>query len=212
MAESHVIEADALVSSSVQLLGSHRVVIGAGTIVQPNVTICARDGPVYIGEKNIIEEGVVIMNANDDGDDEVRELRIGKMNLFCAGAHIEQCAIGNINIFETKSIVRRGCAVGNATSLGPTVELYAGQTLADEHVVVRSEPPASRTRFRPRGGKDPATSRQNELYLENLITHCPPMMKERNISRVQRYSEALRDESGRACMKKHHAGKLKIPV
>ena len=211
---AHVIESGALVCESVTLAGSYRVVIGAGTIVQPNVVIVAQDGPIIIGEKNIIEENVVILNAKEEGQGEgaTKELRIGKMNLFCTGVRIEQCTIGNINIFEPKSIVRQGCTVGNAACLGPTVELYAGEHLADEHVHVRSEPPTVKTRFRARGKPNVGVARKNELHLENVVVNSPPMMKERNISRVQRYSEALRDESGRSCMKKHHAGKLKIPI
>ena len=115
---AHVIESGALVCESVTLAGSYRVVIGAGTIVQPNVVIVAQDGPIIIGEKNIVREDVVILNAKEEGQGEgaTKELRIGKMNLFCTGVRIEQCTIGNINIFEPKSIVRQGCTVGNAAA------------------------------------------------------------------------------------------------
>lgn len=201
------IQAGAMVCAGTVFRGDYDIIIGAGTVVQPGVTIDAKNGPVFIGENNIIEENVTIANSSNEGE----PLSIGKMNLFCVGAQVSRCTIGNINIFEPKCIVGDRCVVGNAASIGPTVELYPDQTVEDETVLVRSERPVHKTRFQALPSAASQAKEKEDVYdLETILEQKPPMMKERNISRVQRYLEALRDEGGRSCMKKQH--KFKPPT
>uniref|UniRef100_A0A0K0ECA3 Dynactin subunit 6 n=1 Tax=Strongyloides stercoralis TaxID=6248 RepID=A0A0K0ECA3_STRER len=54
------------------------ITIGDSTVIQPLASILATNGPIIIGEKNIIEEFVIIENLNENGE----PLIIGDKNTF----------------------------------------------------------------------------------------------------------------------------------
>ena len=57
-----IIGKDAVVCKEATLKGD--ITIGAGTVVHPKAFIHAEAGPIVIGEKNIVEEQVVIHNRS----------------------------------------------------------------------------------------------------------------------------------------------------
>ena len=102
----------AVVCSTAQLVGD--ITIGARTVVHPGARIVATSGPVIIGEDNIVEEGVEIVN--DAGEEAV--MIIGNSNIFEVGSESHSLKIGNRNILEaksflgTKTFLSYGCVVG----------------------------------------------------------------------------------------------------
>ncbi|CAG2117557.1 unnamed protein product, partial [Medioppia subpectinata] len=85
------------------LLGD--ITIGAKTVIHPTAHIDGSRGPVIIGDSNLIEERVTIVNTD------TRPMLIGAHNVFEVGSHCESPAIGDHNVLESK------CRVGPRTRL-----------------------------------------------------------------------------------------------
>ena len=87
--------------------------IGSGTIVHPFATIEARNGTIVIGDNNIIEENVEIIN--DGADDSI--MIIGNGNTFQVGSKIHCRKMGNNNLIESGCVLSRdvvlsfGCVI-----------------------------------------------------------------------------------------------------
>ncbi|KHJ84040.1 bacterial transferase hexapeptide repeat protein [Oesophagostomum dentatum] len=64
------------------------VSIGAGTVVHPFAIIKATNGPIIIGENNIIEERSLIENLLEDGD---KVMEVGNQNIIEVGARVKHC-------------------------------------------------------------------------------------------------------------------------
>ncbi|CAD6227436.1 GSCOCG00001120001-RA-CDS [Cotesia congregata] len=100
------------------------ITIGPRTIVHPRASILAEDGPIVIGEGNIIEEMATIANRlPPDSDVECPVLTIGSFNVFETDSLCEALKVGDNNVLETKAKVCReveltsGCVVGTSCSL-----------------------------------------------------------------------------------------------
>ncbi|CAG2167510.1 unnamed protein product, partial [Oppiella nova] len=85
------------------LLGD--ITIGAKTVIHPTAHIDASKGPVIIGDSNLIEERVRIINRD------THPMVIGSHNVFEVGSHSESPQMGDHNILESK------CRVGPQTRL-----------------------------------------------------------------------------------------------
>ena len=70
----------AVVCNESQLLGD--ITIGARTVIHPKAKIVAQAGPIIIGENNLIEEQVSIINDNPDKSGTVPVMIIGNNNVF----------------------------------------------------------------------------------------------------------------------------------
>lgn len=82
-----------------------QVTFGKGCIVHPSASIIAENGPIIIGDYNIIEERTLIQNKGaKDATGQFTEapLEIGSFNLFEIESTIEYCKVGNCNKFEHK--------------------------------------------------------------------------------------------------------------
>ncbi|KYQ88335.1 dynactin subunit p27 [Tieghemostelium lacteum] len=105
------------------------VTIGHGTVLHPKASITTEHGaPIEIGESNIIEEFVQIINRSKE------KMIIGSNNLFEVGSLIECKLIGNENVIETKSKVYRDVVIGNscvisAGSIVPENEILDDNTV-----------------------------------------------------------------------------------
>jgi len=94
-----------------------KVTIGSKTIIHPTATIIAENGPIVIGESNLIEECVKIINKSKE------TMTIGSNNVFEVGAYSESLSIGNNNILEYKCrlgpkfILTHGCVIGTKCCL-----------------------------------------------------------------------------------------------
>ena len=100
-----------VVCKSATLVGD--ISIGSGTVIHPLARIIAKTGPIIIGDNNIIEETVEIVN---DGPDETVMI-IGSSNMIQVGARLFCLKMGNNNMVDSKSIIGRhtvlsyGCIV-----------------------------------------------------------------------------------------------------
>lgn len=133
------------------------VTIGSHCVIHPTTTIIAKRGPIVIGNHNLFEERVEIINKNE------RPLLIGDHNVFEVDSHCEATHIGDNNILEIKSrigdnvqltnycVIGAGCDLTREfpSSVAPVkrVEVFppntiiSGQKLKRE--VVRRLPPSS---------------------------------------------------------------------
>ncbi len=81
----------------------HGVVkFGDSCIIHPGCSIIAEGGDIIIGEHNIIEEKVKIINRlkkDENGKPIKRDMIIGNFNVFEVFSYIENCDIGDLNEF-----------------------------------------------------------------------------------------------------------------
>lgn len=83
-------------SANIYSKNDHKITIGRGSVVHPMATINAKNGPIIIGEHNIIEEKATIINSNSDGS----PLIIGDDNLFEVGCDVRARAIGSLEFWR----------------------------------------------------------------------------------------------------------------
>ncbi|KAH3820571.1 hypothetical protein DPMN_122315 [Dreissena polymorpha] len=114
----------AVVCDESELVGD--ITIGARTVIHPKARIIAEDGPIIIGENNIIEELACIINKSPENaspGSPQAVMIIGNNNVFEVGSHIEAVKIGDHNVVEAKATVGRqviltsGCIIGAACTV-----------------------------------------------------------------------------------------------
>ncbi|XP_034938819.1 dynactin subunit 6 isoform X2 [Chelonus insularis] len=101
------------------------IIIGPRTIIHPRASILAEDGPIIIGEGNIIEEMATIVNRLPPGTsiDNTPVQTVGNFNVFEVDSHCESLKVGDNNVLEAKAHVGRnveltsGCVIGAACSI-----------------------------------------------------------------------------------------------
>lgn len=103
------------------------VTIGGDCVIHPTVQILARHGPIIIGNNNLIEERVNIINNRAE------PMVIGDHNVFEVDAHCESPRVGNHNIMESKS------RVGMSIELSDYCIIGAGCTLPEHKLGNRQE-------------------------------------------------------------------------
>ena len=141
---------DAVVHASAKAVGEFPVTLGSRVVVNPLVEFRALGGPIVVGERCVLEDGVIIENPirppGSEGEPPV--LVIGPLNLVEVRARIVgPHSVGSLNVFEPMSVVQQGCTIGHGCVVGSTVSLQAGSSLGDEHVAFRlGEPGAVQVR------------------------------------------------------------------
>jgi len=106
----------AVVCVEAELTGDVR--IGLKTIIHPCAKILAKNGPIIIGDFNIIEEMTTIVNWSTE------PMVIGNNNVFEVSSVVMAKSVGDHNVFETKCfvgegiVIPNGCTFGAATSVG----------------------------------------------------------------------------------------------
>ena len=121
--------AGSLVCTTATLEGD--VTIGARTVVHPLSRILARSGPIFIGEENIIEERVEIINDGEKDD----VMIVGNGNLFEVGCVSRSRKIGNSNVVEARAVVGREAVLSFQCVVGAGCELDTRETLGPATVV-----------------------------------------------------------------------------
>eukprot|EP00026_Physarum_polycephalum_P015094 Phypoly_transcript_15704.p1 GENE.Phypoly_transcript_15704~~Phypoly_transcript_15704.p1 ORF type:complete len:233 (+),score=49.95 Phypoly_transcript_15704:87-701(+) len=116
-----------IICQDANLVGS--VSVGEGCILHPKCNILAEGGPIVIGENNIVEELVTIVNKSSS------VLRIGSNNLFEVGAHIECKQVGNNNVIETKGVLGKDSVVGDGCTVCAGARLPEAAQLANGTVL-----------------------------------------------------------------------------
>ncbi|CAD2101555.1 dynactin subunit 6, putative [Plasmodium vinckei] len=95
---------------------NQNVILGKGNSIFPGSTILATTAKIYIGDHNLFEDNVTIINNTN------KNMYIGNYNIFRSGTHIiNSLKIGNNNYFDYKSTLYNctinGCAFVKANIL-----------------------------------------------------------------------------------------------
>jgi dynactin-6 len=109
------------------------VTIGSKTIVHPACSIRALKGPIVIGECNLIEERVNIVNTSE------KPMIIGSFNVFEVGTHCESPAIGDHNVLEYKSFVGKNTTLTTGCVIGAKCRVETAEQLPPNTVIFGSE-------------------------------------------------------------------------
>lgn len=102
------------------------VTIGADCVIHPASVIIAKEGPIVIGNSNLIEERVKIVN------DRRNTMNIGDHNVFEVNSQCQAPLVGNHNILEAKSRVGRNIELTNNCVIGAGCELTEEGPQGDE--------------------------------------------------------------------------------
>ncbi|KAM3177567.1 hypothetical protein ACTXT7_004320 [Hymenolepis weldensis] len=118
----------AVVSSECDLQGD--IFVGTRTVIHPKARILARAGPIRIGESNLIEEQVEIVNDTPN-----TILIIGDFNVFEVGARVSSREVGNSNVFESKCYVGPQVRISNGCVIGAMCSLTAPEQLPENTMI-----------------------------------------------------------------------------
>lgn len=130
------VAAGAVVCQEAEIEGD--VTIGARTVIHPKARVIAEGGPIIIGDNNLIEEHVSIVNrAFGSGNQTV--LIIGNNNVFEVGAHSEAVKIGDHNVLESKCHVGRQTQLSNGCIIGTMCMINTHEILPQNTVIYGSE-------------------------------------------------------------------------
>lgn len=116
------------------------VTIGARTVVHPRACIIAEAGPIVIGESNLIEEQVLIINKKPDDaspskDDKPETLVIGSNNVFEVGCRCESLKIGDHNVIEAKAAIGRDTELTRGNVIGAFCEITSHGALPENTII-----------------------------------------------------------------------------
>nr|CAG4642180.1 EOG090X0I48 [Eurycercus lamellatus] len=106
------------------------ITIGARTVIHPRAKILALSGPIIIGENNIIEEQVQIINKNESGENS-SVMIIGNNNVFEVDCIVNSSKIGDNNIVESKAFLGRHTSLSNGCVIGAKCEVLVSETLSE---------------------------------------------------------------------------------
>lgn len=97
------------------------ITIGKGTIVNPNVRIIAKAGPILIGNNCVIDENVEILNESSAHSDmeSGNVMVVGDNNHFRTGCKIRCVGIGNENIIGVLAVLEKGSFLPSRCYIGP---------------------------------------------------------------------------------------------
>ncbi|CUT99351.1 dynactin subunit 6 [Echinococcus multilocularis] len=118
----------AVVASECDIQGD--ITVGTRTVIHPKARIIAEAGPIRIGESNLIEEQVEIINNVPN-----TILIIGDFNVFEVGARVHSCEVGNSNVFESKCFVGPQVRISNGCVIGAMCSLTAPEQLPENTIV-----------------------------------------------------------------------------
>ncbi|XP_066271063.1 dynactin subunit 6-like isoform X2 [Branchiostoma lanceolatum] len=123
----------AVVCTEAELKGD--ITIGSRTVVHPKARIIAEGGPIVIGESNLIEEQVLIINRADKTAPEPVTMEIGVNNVFEVGCNCESLRIGDNNVVEAKARVGRQTELSSGCVIGSYCEVSSKEVIPDNTVV-----------------------------------------------------------------------------
>ncbi|XP_033624726.1 dynactin subunit 6-like [Asterias rubens] len=130
------IGAGAVVCVEAEIRGD--VTIGARTVVHPKARIIAEGGPIVIGESNLIEEQVVIINRQSDASptkEGGQKMVIGANNVFEVGCRCEALRVGDNNVIEAKAVVGREIELSSGCVIGAFCPVTSNETLPENTVI-----------------------------------------------------------------------------
>lgn len=112
-------ENKALITERAEIISKQgfEIKIGKSSIVHPQAKINALNGPIIIGERNLIEERSVIINENKE------VMIIGDDNVFEVGCEIKARMVGSNCIFGIKSRIGAAVSVEDGVVLASKCEV-----------------------------------------------------------------------------------------
>ncbi|XP_011615190.1 dynactin subunit 6 isoform X1 [Takifugu rubripes] len=143
--KSAKIAAGAVVCVESEIRGD--VTIGARTVVHPKARIIAEAGPIVIGEGNLIEEQVLIINSYPENikpdmeDVEPKTMVIGTNNVFevgCATPVSQALKIGDNNVIEAKADLGRNVILTSGCIVGACCQVNTCEVMPENTVVYGS--------------------------------------------------------------------------
>ncbi|XP_055329372.1 dynactin subunit 6-like isoform X2 [Paramacrobiotus metropolitanus] len=124
----------AIVPKETELKGE--ITIGQGTVLHPSCKIIAENGPIVIGEGNIIEEKAIIRNRFPVGEDGTRKtLYIGSRNLLEAYSVVEG-SVGNNNSILCKARIGPLTTISTGCVIGVMCSINSDETLAPDTIII----------------------------------------------------------------------------
>ncbi|XP_048749542.1 dynactin subunit 6-like [Ostrea edulis] len=133
------IQPGAVICEESELIGD--ITIGSRTVIHPKARIIAEDGPIIIGENNIIEELVQIINRNPEGKSGTTQqvMIIGNNNVFEVDSYVEATKIGDHNVVEAKARVGRQVEMTSGCIIGAKCEVSICEVLSENSVIYGSD-------------------------------------------------------------------------
>ncbi|XP_033112354.1 dynactin subunit 6-like [Anneissia japonica] len=117
------------------------ITVGARTVIHPKARIIAEGGPIIIGESNLIEEQVVIINKKLDKNEPSspkpapQTMIIGANNVMEVGSRCEALRVGNNNIIESKAVVGHQTELSSGCIVGAFCQLTSSELLPENTVI-----------------------------------------------------------------------------
>ncbi|KAL9097170.1 MAG: hypothetical protein Q9165_000597 [Trypethelium subeluteriae] len=123
------IHPSAIVAEKAVLTGSHRISIGANSVIHPFARIVSEIGPITIGENVIVNERAVVGGARSSGG--IEKLPDGNVEV-CIGDNVtvESSAVVEANMVGEGSIIDVEAKVGIGTRIGKA-NVDANETMDD---------------------------------------------------------------------------------
>ncbi|KAL7058086.1 hypothetical protein AAHC03_016597 [Spirometra sp. Aus1] len=118
----------AVVCSESELQGD--ISIGTRTVIHPKARIIAECGPIKIGESNLIEERVEIINNVPNS-----VMIVGDFNVFEVGARCQSREVGDSNVFESKCFVGPKVRISNGCIIGAMCNVTAPGSIPENTVI-----------------------------------------------------------------------------
>ncbi|XP_046343919.1 dynactin subunit 6-like [Haliotis rufescens] len=137
----------AVICDECELVGD--ITIGTRTVIHPKARIIAEAGPIIIGEFNIVEELVEIVNRCEEKDHNQQVMIIGNNNVFEVSAHVESMKIGDHNIVESKAKVGRQVELTSGCIVGGLCHVTSNEKLPENTVIHGSNCERRTQRERP---------------------------------------------------------------
>jgi len=101
-------------------------------VIHPRAKILALAGPIIIGENNIIEEQVQIINkSQDDSTTTSKVMTIGSNNVFEVDCLVESRNIGDNNVVESKAYLGGATSLSNGCVIGAKCEVLTEEDFPD---------------------------------------------------------------------------------
>ncbi|KAJ3427461.1 dynactin [Anaeramoeba flamelloides] len=102
------------------------ITIGSNCVLHPFSRIIAKDGPIVIGDGNLLEANCVLINEKKGTRDSSAPMRIGNYNRFEIGSQVRSLTIGNCNVIGIKTKLERGSVLKDGIVIAPTVNVKDG--------------------------------------------------------------------------------------
>lgn len=99
-------------------------------VIHPTAKIIAKCGPIIIGDYNLIEENVCIINQTPG-----HTMTIGNHNVFEVGSNISTLQIGDHNVMESKCNVGLRTRITNGCVIGAMCTINYDEILPENTVI-----------------------------------------------------------------------------